>query len=127
LTRAPQIAFLDMRPSIAVRDAVDSRERDLARLCHRLEKCRVLVEAPHRHAAPPEILYGIRIRLTLCDDEIAIEIQPQEVNVYDAIQDGFETARNKLEDYERRRRDDRGRSGARGRRPHRRAGKAARA
>lgn len=101
MSPSPQIAFLDMRPSIAVGDAVRTRVGELERLCSRLEKCRVLVEAPHRHGEHSGTLYGLRIRLTFPDDELAIEIQPREEDIYDAIRNGFEAARRKLEDYER--------------------------
>jgi hypothetical protein len=38
------------------------------------------------------------------DEEIAIDLQPSEDDVYVAIREAFDAARRKLEDYERRRR-----------------------
>ena len=103
---SPQIAFLDMRDSIAVRDAVAASVRELARISERLERCRVLIAAPHRHDRPTETLYGVRIRLSFSDDDLAVEVQPRKESVYEAIQYGFEIAQRKLEGYERRRRQD---------------------
>jgi hypothetical protein len=42
--------------------------------------------------------------MTVPDEEIAIELQPTRDDVYVAIREAFDSARRKLEDYERRRR-----------------------
>jgi ribosome-associated translation inhibitor RaiA len=100
-----QIHFLDMKRSRS--EAVEAKIRDradhLSRFSADIQKCEVWVESPHGHHHKGD-LYGIRIRLTVPGEEIDIDLQPEEDDVYVSIRDAFDAARRKLEDYERRRR-----------------------
>jgi ribosomal subunit interface protein len=98
-----EIRFLDMDRSEAVDAKILERARRLARFSGDIQKCQVWVQSSHGHHRKGP-LYGIRIRLTVPDEEIAIDLQPEQDDVYVAIREAFDAARRKLEDYERRRR-----------------------
>ncbi len=98
-----EIHFLDMPPSDAVEEKIRERADRLSRFSEEIQKCQVWVHSPHGHHRKGR-LFGIRIRLTVPDDEIAIGLEPTEDDVYVAIRDAFDAARRRLEDHERRRR-----------------------
>jgi ribosomal subunit interface protein len=98
-----QIHFLDMPRSEAVEAKIRERVDHLSRFSAEVLKCDVWVASPHRHHRKGE-LYGVRIRLTVPGEEIDIDMQPEEADVYVAIREAFDAVRRKLEDYERRRR-----------------------
>jgi ribosome-associated translation inhibitor RaiA len=99
---ALQIQFLDMPRSDAIETKVRGRAESLAKFSGEIQKCHVWVESPHGHHRKGK-LYGTRIRLTVPGEEIDVELQPAEVDVYVSIRQAFDAARRKLEDYERRR------------------------
>jgi ribosome-associated translation inhibitor RaiA len=103
MTFALQIHFLDMSPSEAVEAKIRERARGLERYDDQIQRCDVWVGSPHGHHRKGN-LYAIRIRLTVPDDEIAVDLQPAEADVYVAIRDAFDAARRRLEDTQRRRR-----------------------
>ena len=98
-----EIHFLEMPESEAVEAKIRERVDRLSRFSGEILKCQVWIESPHGHHRKGR-LYGIRIRLTVPGEEIAIESQPTEDDVYVSIRDAFDAVRRKLEDYERRRR-----------------------
>ena len=98
-----QVHLLDMEPSPAVEDRIRRWSGRLSRYSDDIQNCQVWVESPHGHHRKGD-LYGVRIRLTVPGEEIAVELQPSEEDVHLAIRKGFEAARRKLQDYERRRR-----------------------
>jgi len=98
-----RIHFLDMPRSEAIEAKIQARVDRLARFSDEIQKCEVWLESPHGHHRKGR-LNGIRIRLTVPGEEIAIELQPESDDVYVAIREAFDAARRKLEDYERRRR-----------------------
>ena len=98
-----QIHFLDMSGSEAVESKIRERAEHLSRFCADVVKCDVWVASPHGHHRKGD-LYGVRVRLTVPGEEIDIDMQPEEADVYVAIREAFDAARRKLEDYERRRR-----------------------
>jgi len=97
-----QIHFLDMERSEAVEAKIRDRA-DLSRFSADVQKCEVWVESPHGHHRKGR-LYDVRIRLTVPGEEIDIDLQPKQDDVYVAVRQAFDAARRKLEDYERRRR-----------------------
>jgi ribosome-associated translation inhibitor RaiA len=99
----PLIHFLDMPRSEAVEAKLRDRAEHLSRFSPDVQKCEVWVASPHGHHRKGN-LYGIRIRLTVPGEEIDIDLQPAEEDVYVSIRESFDAARRKLEDYERRRR-----------------------
>jgi ribosome-associated translation inhibitor RaiA len=98
-----QIHFLDMPRSEAVEAKLRERAESLSRFSTDIQKCEVWVASPHGHHRKGN-LYGIRVRLTVPGEEIDIDLQPAEDDVYVSIRESFDAARRKLEDYERRRR-----------------------
>jgi ribosome-associated translation inhibitor RaiA len=98
-----QIHFLDMPRSEAVEAKLRERAEHLSRFSTDIQKCEVWVASPHGHHRKGN-LYGIRVRLTVPGEEIDIDLQPAEDDVYVSIRESFDAARRKLEDYERRRR-----------------------
>jgi len=99
---ALQIQFLDMPRSDAIEAKLRDRVDGLAKFSDKIQKCHVWVESPHGHHHKGK-LYGTRIRLTVPGEEIDVDLQPAEVDVYVSIRQAFDAARRKLEDYERRR------------------------
>jgi ribosome-associated translation inhibitor RaiA len=98
-----QIHFLDMSRSEAVEAKLRERVEHLSRFSTDIQKCEVWVASPHGHHRKGN-LYGIRVRLTVPGEEIDIDLQPAEDDVFVSIRESFDAARRKLEDYERRRR-----------------------
>lgn len=102
-----QIIFRHMDASSAVEARI--RER-----CHRLEqfaehiiRCRITIEAPYepRHHTG---LYQVKISLALTGGEVIVPPDParphQHEDIYVAIRDAFDAARDQLEECVRRRR-----------------------
>jgi ribosome-associated translation inhibitor RaiA len=98
-----QIHLLDMERSPAVETRIRRWADRLSRYSEDIQNCQVWVESPHGHHRKGD-LYGVRLRLTVPGEEIAVELQPSEEDVHVAIRKGFEAARRKLQDYERQRR-----------------------
>jgi len=98
-----QIHFLDMTPSPAVETRIQKWADRLTRYCGDIQNCQVWIESPHGHHRKGE-LYGVRIRLTVPGEEIAVDLQPSEEDVHLSIRKAFDAARRKVQDYERRRR-----------------------
>jgi ribosome-associated translation inhibitor RaiA len=98
-----EIHLLEMPRSDAVEAKILERADRLSRFSDDILKCQVWVESPHGHHRKG-YLYGVRIRLTVPGEEIVVELQPTEEDVYVSIREAFDAARRKLEDYERRRR-----------------------
>lgn len=98
-----EIHLLDMPRSDAVEAKIRERADRLSRFSDDILKCQVWVESPHGHHRKGP-LYGVRIRLTVPEEEVAVDFQPTEEDVYVSIRQAFDAARRKLEDYERRRR-----------------------
>lgn len=98
-----RIHFLDMPRSEAVETKIQARAERLARFSEDILKCEVWLESPHRHHRQGD-LYGIRIRLTVPNEEIDVNLQPKSDDVFVAIREAFDAARRKVEDHERRQR-----------------------
>ena len=98
-----QIHYLDTPRSEAVEAKLRERVDHLSRFSADIQKCEVWVASPHGHHRKGH-LYEIRIRLTVPGEEIDIDLQPSEDDVYVSIRESFDAARRKLEVYERRRR-----------------------
>lgn len=99
------IAFHDIPPSEAVREAIREKAQKLETYFNRITSCRVVVESPHRHQRKGR-LYRVRIDLTVPGSEIVVGRDRHDrhahEDVYMAIRDAFDAARRQLEDYVRR-------------------------
>ena len=102
-----QIAFRNLEPSRVIEDEIEDRLEWLEECCGDILSCRVVVEVPHRHHLHGN-QYLVRIDLKVPGEQIAVNreaaehVQYREVGV--AIRDAFDTARRRLEDYVRMRR-----------------------
>lgn len=104
-----QITFRHMEPS----PALEARIRELAaqfdRYSTQIMRCHIIVE-PTPHHQHQGGLHEFHIDITLPDEEIAIRrtgpADHAHEDPYVALRDAFRAARRKLEDYERKRRQD---------------------
>jgi ribosome-associated translation inhibitor RaiA len=71
----------------------------------RVTACRILVEVPQRHRSGAPILYNARLDITVPGGEIVIKRKPRD-DLLTAVQDAFEAAGRRLQDFVRRRRGD---------------------
>ena len=102
-----QIVFHNMEPSAAVEANIRERAAKLERFSDKITRCRVTVEAPHKHHHKGNI-YHIAVDIDVPDTEIVASRNPQQnhahEDIYVAIRDAFKCARRQLEQYERKRR-----------------------
>jgi cold shock CspA family protein len=71
----------------------------------RVMACRVLVEVPQRHRSGTPIMYNVRLDITVPGAEIVVKRQPRD-DLLTAVQDAFDAAGRRLQDYARRQRGD---------------------
>lgn len=101
----PEILFRDTPPSGAVRARIEARIARLARQCPEIVRCRVTVEAPHRHHHQGQV-WQVRVDLTVPGDELVAgrdggrDHAHEDVHV--AVRDAFDAIERRLEDYLRR-------------------------
>ena len=69
----------------------------------RLMGCRVTIDLPQRRRHSDAAQYGVRIDMTVPDGEIAVTRQPRR-ELATALDDAFNAARRRLQDYARRQR-----------------------
>ena len=102
-----EIVFRNMQPSPALETRIHSLVARLEKFSPHIIHCHVVVEAPHRHQLQGR-LFDVDLRITVPGDEIAIQrANPADhahEDVYVALRDAFKAARRRLQDYERRRR-----------------------
>lgn len=104
-----EITFLHVEPSAALEARIRKLASRLEKFSAQIMRCHVVVEAPSQHSHQGG-LFGFRISITVPGDEIAIRrAHPgthSHEDPYVALRDAFRAARRKLEDYERKRRQD---------------------
>lgn len=102
-----QIAFLHMEPSEAVKALVEEKVAWLEQSYGRITRCRVVLEAPHRHHRHGNH-YQVHLDLSVPGGDIVVNRErPQRdshQDLYSAIQDAFDAARRQLEEFARRHR-----------------------
>lgn len=98
-----QIAVRNTEISADVRRAIHAHAAKLERFYDRIMGCRVLVEVPQRHRIGTPIAYNVRIDLTVPGGELVIKRKPRR-DVLTAIQDAFDAAGRRLQEYARRQR-----------------------
>ena len=87
-----------------IEDAIREKARKLDLFYDQIMRCRVLVEAPHRHHHKG-VLFNTRIDITVPGGEIVIKREPHE-DLYVSIGDAFRAAKRQIEDYTRQQRGD---------------------
>lgn len=99
-----QIAFHNMDRSKAIEEVVRNKASALDRFAGDIMSCHVVVDRPHSHHRDGR-QYQVRIDIKVTGEEIAITREPSEHTEYSdiniAIRDAFDSAKRKLEDYER--------------------------
>jgi ribosomal subunit interface protein len=102
-----QLTFRGIEATEALRRAVEERAAKLENFYDKIESCRIIVEAPHRHHHTGNV-YHVRVRLDVPGEEIIVSRDPpehaQHEDLYLAINDALKETTRKLEDYVRRRR-----------------------
>jgi ribosomal subunit interface protein len=101
----PQITLRGLDDVPGIEEKVLERVLRLERYSDEIQRCQVWVEAPHGHHRQGR-LHEVRIRITVPDEELAVDDQPREEDVNVAIRNAFDAVRRQLEDYTRRRRGD---------------------
>jgi ribosomal subunit interface protein len=96
-----EITVRGMPHSEAVEKKIRQRALGLERYSRRIQRCEVWLEAAHRHHRKGPF-YAVRVRLTAKQEEIAVDFQPGQDDVYVAIRQAFDAVRRQLQDYERR-------------------------
>ncbi|WP_306120033.1 MULTISPECIES: HPF/RaiA family ribosome-associated protein [unclassified Roseitalea] len=95
----PEIAYRGMEPSGNVDRRVHERIARLERFFGRINSCRVIVDAPHRHHRKGNH-YAVRIELRVPGGEISVDNEPGDVNAHEdvlvAIRDSFDAAERQL-------------------------------
>ena len=103
-----KISFRGMKRSDAVEERIREKVQKLEQYYDRIQSCRVVVEAPHRHHSKGQ-LYCVRVDLTLPGEEIVVAHEKPgdhaHEDVYVAIRDSFEAARRQLKKHVRMVRD----------------------
>jgi ribosomal subunit interface protein len=95
-----QITVHNASVSEAVKEDIHKKAMKLERFSDSIIGCRIIVDSPHRRRHQG-VLYDVRIDLTVPGSELIVRRQPNE-DIYVAIRDAFDAAREKLADYERR-------------------------
>lgn len=102
-----EVVFRNMDHSDAVEAAVRERIEKLERFTQEILRCKVTVEAPHKHHAKGNI-YHVTIDLHVPGAEIVVNRNPDKnhahEDVYVAIRDAVNAANRQLQDYVRVRR-----------------------
>ena len=89
-----------MEPSEAVEAKIRQRALGLERYSRRILRCEVWLKTEHGHHRKGPF-YAVRVRMTVPNEEILVDFQPAQDDVYVAIRQAFDAARRELEDAER--------------------------
>lgn len=104
-----QITLRNMEPSDAIEADIREKAGKLEMFSKEIMSCRVVVEVQHHHHHKGNI-YHVRLDITVPQNEIVIsrerDLHHAHEDVYVAIRDAFDSARRKLEDLARRRRNE---------------------
>ncbi|MET0387144.1 MAG: HPF/RaiA family ribosome-associated protein [Polyangiales bacterium] len=104
---ASKISFHGVEQSEAVEAKVRERIARLARSEDRIDRCEVVIEAPHHHKHKGE-LYVVRIKMHAPGHDLIVDrAGPQDhahEDVYVAVRDAFNAAERQLDDLMRSRR-----------------------
>jgi ribosomal subunit interface protein len=102
MAAAVQITFRDMSPSDAVSAHVERRAEKLETFFHRMVKCHVVVEEPHRHSRQGK-KFHVEIDMHVPGRELVISKNPDNCkeDLHVAIDEAFNDAERVLESYAR--------------------------
>ena len=100
-----QISMRNMESSEPVRQLIRKCVRKLEQFYDRITSCRVMIEVSQRFPAGVPIAYNVHIDIKVPREEIVIKRQVDPL-LLTAIQDAFDAAGRRLQDYARRMRGD---------------------
>jgi ribosomal subunit interface protein len=99
-----ELSFRNMDASEAVEGKVRERVDKLETYFGRINSCRVVIEAPHRHHHKGKVFH-VRIEIGVPGNTIIVDRDPGQhhahEDVYVAVRDAFDAARRQLEDHAR--------------------------
>ena len=103
-----QVAFKGMEPSPALEARIREKAMRLERFAPDITRCRVTVEAPHRHHRHGR-LFEVHVEVTAARGEaVATRSRPDDhthEDAHAAVRDAFDAAVRRLEDLVRQRSD----------------------
>lgn len=99
-----QITSRNLELTDAIESEIRQKSEKLDRFYDRITRCRIIVESPHRHSHQGK-LYNVNIYLTVPGAELVVKREPHE-DLYVAIRDSFNAIRRKLEEYDRKQRNE---------------------
>lgn len=99
-----ELVMRDIPHSDAIEAHIQKKAEKLDTFYDKIMRCRVVVEAPHRHQHQGK-LFNVRIDVTVPGAELVVNRDKDE-DVYVAIRDAFNAMGRKLEDFGRRQRGD---------------------
>lgn len=107
ITRPVQINFCNMAASPALESEVRSRVAWLESFYPEINRCRIVIEIPHRHRRRGRSVH-VRIELSVPGDDVIVNRAPvlRDRDAYVAVHHAFDIARRRLEDLARRQRGD---------------------
>ena len=100
-----QISVRSVEDSAAARALVRKCVGKLEVFYERITSCRVMIDVPQRFPAGTPIAYNVRVDLRVPGEEIVIRRQAHP-ELHTAIQEAFDAAGRRLQDYARRARGD---------------------
>lgn len=100
-----QISVRRVEDSAAARALVRKCVDKLEVFYDRITSCRVMIEVPQRFPAGTPIAYNVRVDIRVPREEIVIKRQAHP-ELHTAIQEAFDAAGRRLQDYARRARGD---------------------
>lgn len=96
-----EIVFRNMERSDAIEARIREKAQRLERFCENMTRCRVVVEAPHRHHHRGK-LYQVGVEIGVPGKPVIVNhagpADPAHEDVYVAIRDAFSAATRRLED-----------------------------
>jgi cold shock CspA family protein/ribosome-associated translation inhibitor RaiA len=101
----PQISVRNVEDSDAARALVQQCVEKLEVFYGRIISCRVMIEVPQRFPAGSPVVYNVRVDIRVPGEEIVIRRQANP-ELHTAIQNAFDAAGRRLQDYARRIRGD---------------------
>ncbi len=95
-----QVTFHGISPSPTIAAYVEKKAQKLDKQYGGIMRCRVTIEAPHRHSREGR-RYRVRIDMTMRGEEIAIsrDLGDSEQDTYAAIDEAFDEAKRRLRDH----------------------------
>jgi cold shock CspA family protein/ribosome-associated translation inhibitor RaiA len=100
-----QVSVRNLPFSDAARALVQKYVDKLELFYDRITSCRVMIDVPQHFPAGEPMVYNVRVDIRVPGDEIVIKRQPHP-ELETAIQDAFDAAGRRLQDYARRQRGD---------------------